>query len=83
MWDEVGRCRIATTAAAVRAAGAVHYAGCATAAPLIHKRKRYAKGCDAIYAAAAATASFFRPFSARSSCGEAARSGRRSRQGSE
>ncbi|MGH9755167.1 MAG: hypothetical protein ACREA2_20510 [Blastocatellia bacterium] len=82
MWGEVDRRRVAIAAAAARAAGAVHYTGCATAAAVIHKRERHAQTRDAIYTAATAYASFVRPFSARSSRGPAARSQRGSRQGS-
>src|SRR5262249_19568556 len=77
MWDEVDPRRGAVAPAAVRSAGAVHYADCAAAAAVIHKGQRHAHTRDAISAAATASAPFARRFG-----GPAARSERRSRQGS-
>jgi hypothetical protein len=60
MWDEIDPSRGAVAPAVIRAAGAIHYASCAAAAPVIHKRQRHAQTRDAIYAAAAALAPFVR-----------------------
>jgi hypothetical protein len=60
MWDEVDLSRGAVASAVVRAAGSIHYASCAAAAAVIHKRQRHAQTRDAIYAAAAALAPFVR-----------------------
>ena len=55
MWDEVG-CRRAVVASGLHAAaGAVYYAGSAASTAVIHKRLRYPKTRDPLYAAATAT----------------------------